>query len=140
MGRHTESVGLSELQHYHDISSLYYSYVYALNSFIGSNSVTIPGKQTLNVMTGRWDGRSETGPDRRGYHLEQQADVSLIAACQQGDPRAYRHVYELYKDRIYGLCRSMSGNDEDAADLTQDVFISAFKAIQSFRMEAAFGT
>lgn len=71
---------------------------------------------------------------------QQQADVTLIAACQQGDPRAYRHVYELYKDRIYGLCRNMSGNDEDAADLTQDVFISAFKNIQSFRMEAAFGT
>lgn len=70
----------------------------------------------------------------------QQADVTLIAACQQGDPRAYRHVYELYKDRIYGLCRSMSGNDDDAADLTQEVFISAFKAIQTFRMEAAFGT
>ena len=71
---------------------------------------------------------------------QQQADVTLIAACQQGDPRAFRHVYELYKDRIYGLCRNMSGNDEDASDLTQDVFISAFKTIQSFRMEAAFGT
>ena len=57
---------------------------------------------------------------------QQQADVTLIAACQQGDSRAYRHVYELYKDRVYGLCRSMSGNDEDAADLMQDVFISAF--------------
>ena len=73
--------------------------------------------------------------------LEQpQADVTLIAACQQGDPRAFRHVYEIYKDRVYGLCRNMSGNDEDAADLTQDVFISAFKSIQSFRMESAFGT
>jgi hypothetical protein len=36
-----------------------------------------------------------------------------------------------------GACRE---TDEDAADLTQDVFISAFKAVQSFRMEAAFGT
>ena len=71
---------------------------------------------------------------------QQQADVSLIAACQQGDSRAYRQVYEIYKDRVYGPCRNMSGNAEDAADLTQDVFISAFKSIQSFRMEAAFGT
>ena len=71
---------------------------------------------------------------------QQQADVTLIAACQQGDSRAFRHIYELYKDRVYGLCRSMSGNDEDAADLMQDVFISAFKSIQSFRMESAFGT
>jgi hypothetical protein len=78
-----------------------------------------------------WEGRIGQ-EDSRTLLEQQQADVTLIAACQQGDPRAYRHVYELYKDRIYGLCRNMSGNDEDASDLTQDVFISAFKNIQSF--------
>ena len=48
-------------------------------------------------------------------------------ACQQGDPRAFRQVYNIYKDRVYGLCRNVSGNDDDAADLTQEVFVSAFK-------------
>ncbi|MCZ6632923.1 MAG: sigma-70 family RNA polymerase sigma factor [bacterium] len=72
--------------------------------------------------------------------MNTQADVALIAACQQGDSRAFRDIYDLYKDRIYALCRHMAGNFEDAEDLTQEVFISAFKNIQSFRAEAAFGT
>ena len=72
--------------------------------------------------------------------MENQADVGLIAACQQGDPRAFRQVFEIYRDRVYGLCRHMSGNEEDAEDLTQDAFIWAFKNIGSFRAEAAFGT
>lgn len=116
-----------------------YSTVY--NSFIESKIIgylfaTIDSKRVNRPRTG--DCIAER---IRGTLLNhQQADVTLIAACQQGDPRAYRHVYELYKDRVYGLCRNMSGSDEDAADLTQDVFISAFKSIQSFRMESAFGT
>ena len=71
---------------------------------------------------------------------ENQADVGLIAACQQGDSRAFRQVFEMYRDRVYGLCRQMAGNDHDAEDLTQEIFIWAFKSIGSFRAEAAFGT
>ena len=72
--------------------------------------------------------------------MENQADISLIAACQQGDPRAFREVFEFYKDRIYALCRYMSGDADDAEDLTQEVFVSAFRNIGTFRADAAFGT
>jgi len=34
----------------------------------------------------------------------------------------------------------MAGNIEDAQDLTQEVFVSVFRNIDSFRAEAAFGT
>lgn len=71
---------------------------------------------------------------------DNQADVGLIAACQQGDHRAFRQVFEIYRDRVYGLCRQMAGNDQDAEDLTQEIFIWAFRSIGSFRAEAAFGT
>ena len=72
--------------------------------------------------------------------MENQADISLIAACQQGDSRAFREVFQIYRDRIYALCRHMSGNHEDAEDLTQEVFVSAFRNIGGFRAESAFGT
>ena len=72
--------------------------------------------------------------------MENQVDIALIAACQQGDPRAFREVFELYKDRIYALCRHMSNTPEDAEDLTQEVFVSAFRSIGAYRAEAAFGT
>ena len=72
--------------------------------------------------------------------MNQQADVALIAACQQGDSRAFRKVFDLYRDRIHALCRYMSGNAEDAEDLTQEVFVSAFRNIGTYRADAAFGT
>ena len=72
--------------------------------------------------------------------LEQQADIGLIAACQQGDTRAFHEVYEIYRDRVFALCRHMAGNREDAEDLTQESFVQAFRHVGSFRAEAAFGT
>ncbi len=72
--------------------------------------------------------------------MSNDADIALIAACQQGDNRAFRRVFELYRDRVYSLCTHMAPNDQDAEDLTQEVFIQAFKSIGSFRAEAAFGT
>jgi len=72
--------------------------------------------------------------------LDEHADIALIAACQQGDARAYKQVFDLYRDRIYSLCRHMSGSSEDAEDLTQEVFVQAFRNIASFRAESTFGT
>ena len=72
--------------------------------------------------------------------MDNHADIEVIAACQRGDALAFREVFAIYRDRVYALCRNMSGSDEDAEDLTQDIFIAAFKGIRSFRAEAAFGT
>ena len=72
--------------------------------------------------------------------METHVELTLIAACQQGDPSAFRQVYDLHSNRIFALCRHMSGNAEDAADLTQEAFVDAFKGIQRFRAESSFGT
>ena len=72
--------------------------------------------------------------------MDNQADVTLIAACQQNDPRACRQLFDIYRDRIYALCRHMSNNAEDAEDLTQESFVWAFKNIAGFRAECSFGT
>ena len=72
--------------------------------------------------------------------MEEQLDLGLIAACQQGDPVAFRQVFERYQDRVYRLCRHLAGNPQDAEDLAQESFVQAFGRIQSFRAESAFGT
>ncbi|MFC1526701.1 RNA polymerase sigma factor [Candidatus Latescibacterota bacterium] len=72
--------------------------------------------------------------------MEAQADIGLIAACQQGDARAFRRVFEIYRDRVFALCCHMAGNSDDAEDLTQEIFIQAFRNVGSFRAESAFGT
>lgn len=72
--------------------------------------------------------------------MDEPTTLGLIAACQQGDAGALRQVFETYQDRVYRLCRHMAGNPQDAEDLTQESFVQAFGAIQSFRGDSAFGT
>ena len=68
------------------------------------------------------------------------ADIALIAACQQGDARAFRRVFEMYRDRVYALCTHMAPNEQDAEDLTQEIFVQAFRNVGTFRAESAFST
>jgi RNA polymerase sigma-70 factor, ECF subfamily len=81
----------------------------------------------------------QSEPDERAP-VEEHADIGLIAACQQGEARAFRQVFDLYRDRVYGLCRHMAGNEHDAEDLAQESFALAFKGIGAFRADASFGT
>jgi RNA polymerase sigma-70 factor (ECF subfamily) len=64
------------------------------------------------------------------------ADVALAAA---GDARAFERLYRSHAARINGLARRMVGQDE-AAEITQDVFVRAWHKLGTFRGESAFGT
>lgn len=63
-------------------------------------------------------------------------DPALAAA---GDTRAFERLYRAHVGRIHGLARRMTSPDE-AADLTQEVFVRAWEKLGTYRGEAAFGT
>jgi RNA polymerase sigma-70 factor (ECF subfamily) len=52
----------------------------------------------------------------------------------------FEDAYHLYNRRVYAKCLYMIGNEADAEDLTQDVFLQVFRKIDSFRGESAFAT
>ena len=52
----------------------------------------------------------------------------LIEACKRGDHRAFEQIYVKYKERIYSLCYTMSGDRETAKDLTQQISKLGFVA------------
>ena len=58
----------------------------------------------------------------------------------RGDPGAFEELVNRYQGPIYNLCFRMVGNAEDAADMTQEAFIKAWKNLDSFQFEAAFST
>jgi RNA polymerase sigma-70 factor (ECF subfamily) len=63
-------------------------------------------------------------------------DVSYEAALiqkAQADPSAFAELYQRYMDRIYLYLRTRVDNEEDAADLTQQVFLQAIKSLPSYR-------
>lgn len=63
-------------------------------------------------------------------------DATLAAS---GDGRAFERLYRRYAARIHSLARRMAGPDE-ADDLTQAIFVRAWRKLGTFRGEAAFGT
>lgn len=64
----------------------------------------------------------------------------LIRRLRDRDERAFREMVDEYRDRVYGLTLRMLGNQEEAEDLAQEVFITVFKSIESFRGDSKFST
>ena len=64
---------------------------------------------------------------------------SIVAGCRRGDPRARKDIYERYHQSVFRLAARMVGV-QDAADVTQDVFLKAYGGIAGFRGDAQFST
>ncbi|RLB53567.1 MAG: RNA polymerase subunit sigma-70 [Deltaproteobacteria bacterium] len=64
----------------------------------------------------------------------------LVRQLKRGQPRAFEQLVRLHQDRIYGLCLRMMGNQQEAEDLTQEVFLTIFKHIDRFRGESSLST
>ncbi|MBP6716157.1 MAG: RNA polymerase sigma factor [Acidobacteria bacterium] len=72
--------------------------------------------------------------------LKDADDRALIAAFLSGDRDAFEVIVERHRRQVYQLCYRFLGNHEDASDLTQDVFVRAFKGLRNFKGDSALGT
>ncbi len=52
----------------------------------------------------------------------------------------FEDLYLTYRSRVWALCLRMTGNPDDAEDLTQETFIRLFQKLDTFRGESAFCT
>lgn len=64
----------------------------------------------------------------------------LVLRLQAGDRSAFRELVEGYKRDVFALAYDLCGNHHDAEDLSQDVFIKAYRAIGGFRADAKLGS
>ena len=72
---------------------------------------------------------------------EQLIDGRIIEACRQGDRAAFQLLFETYKDKVFSIAVYSSGGDRALADdITQQIFLKLFTAIQQFRGESEFTT
>jgi RNA polymerase sigma factor (sigma-70 family) len=53
----------------------------------------------------------------------------LFVQCQKGDAKAQRILYDLFKNKLMGLCRRYTKNREEAQDVLQETFIRIFSRI-----------
>lgn len=64
----------------------------------------------------------------------------LVLAAQSGDENAFRSLYDRTVERIYALCLRLSADPGHAEELTQDVFVQAWRKLATFRGDSAFST
>ena len=64
----------------------------------------------------------------------------LIRRLRDRDERAFREVVETYGNQVYNLTFRMLGDAAEAEDVAQEVFITVFKAIDTFRGDAKLST
>lgn len=62
----------------------------------------------------------------------QEQETCWIAAAQ-ADPAAFEPLYVRYRERVYRYVRTRLSSDEDAADLTQQIFLQAMAALPRYR-------
>lgn len=84
-----------------------------------------------------WD---ESNEGEAHVSNREDADVAaIVAGCQQNDPLAQRQLYEIFHHLIYRLMVRMV-RIQDAADLTQQVFLQTFRNIGKFSSRSSFRT
>ena len=70
---------------------------------------------------------------------DKAAALEQIRRAQAGDVDAFELLYREHSPRIYALClRLKAGDKSDATELLQDVFIKAWRRLDTFRGDSAF--
>lgn len=69
-----------------------------------------------------------------------ETDAEMIEAVKNGDATAYRGLVEKYQGRVYNVVYGIVRNREDARELTQEIFVKAYRNLGSFREDARFYT
>ena len=68
------------------------------------------------------------------------AERLLIARLKDRDEQAFNEVVRLNGDKVFSLVYRMIGNRAEAEDLAQEVFVTVFKTVDTFRGESKFST
>ena len=68
---------------------------------------------------------------RRGFPLDQ--DLDLVERCLSGEEAAWEDLVKTHTRRVYSICYRFTGSNQEAQDLAQEVFLSVFRSLKSFR-------
>ena len=68
------------------------------------------------------------------------AETELIARAKRGDVDAFCLLVSSHRRSMYSLALRLCGNHHDAEDLSQEVFLNAYRALDRFRGDSSFHT
>ncbi len=92
----------------------------------------LPGDLVLRAVStrDRWGERS-TGPT--SPHRPEFDEQALIAAAQRGDLPSFNQLVLHYQGLAYNVAYRIVGDQDSAADATQDAFVKAFQRLDQYR-------
>jgi len=64
----------------------------------------------------------------------------LIQRVLDGDHEAFAGLVTIHEKQVYNLCLRMTGDPEDAMDLSQEAFLKAWRGLRFYKFESAFST
>jgi len=67
-------------------------------------------------------------------------EARLVRRLKRREERAFTELMHRFQDRVFAIVYRMLGDRGEAEDVSQEVFVTVFKAIDSFRGEAQFST
>ena len=70
--------------------------------------------------------------------MTREQEVQIVQRVLQGDVNAFEKLVLEYEKSVYAITQRMTGNAEDAADMTQETFIKAYNSLSSFRGDSKF--
>jgi RNA polymerase sigma-70 factor, ECF subfamily len=75
-----------------------------------------------------------------GVSSQAAEEAALVAELQAGSEEAFNYVLGAYKNPVYSLVAHILGNDADAADVLQNVFVKVFRGIGQFHGHSSLKT
>ena len=81
-----------------------------------------------------------TKNSKRVLNKDNLSEPELIARIKGGDERAFVQLINKYSEKLYRKALSMVSNPDDAQDILQEAFLSAFRAFEKFRAESGIYT
>lgn len=72
--------------------------------------------------------------------LSADEDIEFVLACQKGDTESFEVLVERHQKKMLNIAYRMTGDYNEACDITQEAFIAAYKSIKKFKAEAKFST
>lgn len=70
--------------------------------------------------------------------MTREQEAAVIRKVLNGDTNAYEALVREYEKSVYNLALRMTGNSEDAYDMSQEAFIKAYNSLTTFRGDSKF--
>ena len=99
-------------------------------------TIGVPAVSSVQVMAPEGAGTGEHGLDMVNAPAVLD-DATLVARARDGDVRAFEALVRRYQRRIYQLALRMTASTADAEDITQEVFLTAWRRLPELREDAA---